>query len=91
MEEERILDPNESDADIEENDNPLRPQTLEEYVGQEKVKENLKVFIEAAKNQKRAFRPCATIRSSRPRKNNTLHDNCKRTWSKHKSNFGSGN
>ena len=50
--EERILDPNESPQDIEENDNPLRPQTLEEYVGQEKVKENLKVFIEAAKLRK---------------------------------------
>lgn len=50
--EERILDPNESAIDIEENDNPLRPQTLEEYVGQEKVKENLKVFIEAAKLRK---------------------------------------
>ncbi|MBR0423196.1 MAG: Holliday junction branch migration DNA helicase RuvB [Clostridia bacterium] len=52
MEEERILDPNESTEDIEENDNPLRPQILEEYVGQEKVKENLKVFIEAAKIRK---------------------------------------
>ena len=50
--EERILDPNESPQDIEENDNPLRPQTLGEYVGQEKVKENLKVFIEAAKLRK---------------------------------------
>ncbi len=52
MEKERIIDPNESSQDIEENDNPLRPQTLEEYVGQEKVKENLKVFIEAAKLRK---------------------------------------
>ena len=52
MEEERILDPTELSGDIEENDNPLRPQTLEEYVGQEKVKENLKVFIEAAKIRK---------------------------------------
>ena len=42
MEEERILDPTELSGDIEENDNPLRPQTLEEYVGQEKVKENRK-------------------------------------------------
>ena len=29
----------------------LRPKTLEEYVGQEKIKENLKVFIEAAKRR----------------------------------------
>lgn len=29
----------------------LRPQTLSEYIGQEKAKENLKVYIEAAKNR----------------------------------------
>ena len=34
------------DADIEYS---LRPKRLEEYVGQEKAKENLRVFIEAAK------------------------------------------
>ena len=34
------------DADAE---NPLRPKTLSEYIGQEKAKENLSVFIEAAK------------------------------------------
>lgn len=32
-------------------DTGLRPQTLSEYVGQDKVKENLKVFIEAAKSR----------------------------------------
>lgn len=30
----------------------LRPRTLNEYVGQEKIKENLKVYIEAAKDRK---------------------------------------
>ncbi len=33
----------------DEGDNPLRPKTLEDYIGQQKVKENLKVYIEAAK------------------------------------------
>ena len=33
----------------DEGDNPLRPRTLTEYEGQEKVKENLSVFINAAK------------------------------------------
>ncbi len=33
----------------DDGDNPLRPRTLEEYIGQQKVKENLKVYIEAAK------------------------------------------
>lgn len=33
-------------------ENPLRPRTLEEYIGQDKAKENLKVYIEAAKSRK---------------------------------------
>lgn len=37
------------DAEVE---NPLRPRRLSEYIGQKKVKENLAVFIEAAKQRK---------------------------------------
>jgi len=33
----------------DDNEISLRPKTLEEYVGQEKIKDNLKVYIEAAK------------------------------------------
>ena len=33
----------------DDGDNPLRPRTLAEYIGQEKVKDNLSVFINAAK------------------------------------------
>ena len=29
----------------------LRPQTLDDYIGQEKTKENLKIYIEAAKQR----------------------------------------
>lgn len=32
-------------------DSNLRPTSIEEYVGQEKIKENLKVYIQAAKNR----------------------------------------
>ena len=48
--ENRIMTPGftESDHDIEIS---LRPKTLNEYIGQEKVKENLKIYIEAAKNR----------------------------------------
>lgn len=48
--ENRIMSPDleEVDKDIELS---LRPRTLNEYVGQEKAKENLKVFIEAAKGR----------------------------------------
>ena len=38
----------EEDLKIEKS---LRPQTISEYIGQEKAKENLKVYIEAAKNR----------------------------------------
>lgn len=47
--ENRIMDTSEIPEDSVENDNPLRPKTLDEYIGQEKAKENLKIFIEAAK------------------------------------------
>ncbi|HIW74769.1 MAG TPA: Holliday junction branch migration DNA helicase RuvB [Firmicutes bacterium] len=33
----------------DEGDNPLRPRTLNEYIGQTKVKENLSIYIDAAK------------------------------------------
>ena len=36
------------DTDIESS---LRPQTIDEYIGQEKAKENLKIYIEAAKRR----------------------------------------
>ncbi len=46
----RILEPayNESDGDTELT---LRPRTLAEYIGQDKVKENMAVYIEAAKKR----------------------------------------
>lgn len=40
------------DAEVE---NPLRPKVLSEYIGQEKVKENLAVFIEAARQRKESL------------------------------------
>ena len=46
----RFVAPEENiyDRDIE---NTLRPRSLDEYVGQDKVKENLRIFIEAAKKR----------------------------------------
>ena len=45
--EERIIDANTCIEDIF--DKSIRPESLDEYVGQDKIKHNLKVFIEAAK------------------------------------------
>ena len=36
-------------------ENPLRPRTFSEYIGQDKVKENLKIYIEAAKSRKESL------------------------------------
>ncbi|MEA4831028.1 MAG: Holliday junction branch migration DNA helicase RuvB [Oscillospiraceae bacterium] len=49
--ENRIVDAelNNADAEDSESEITLRPKTLDEYVGQTKSKENLRVFIEAAK------------------------------------------
>ena len=48
--ENRIVSPdlNEIDNDIEVS---LRPKTFEEYIGQEKAKENLKIYIDAARSR----------------------------------------
>ena len=45
--EERLLSSTKSDYDFEEN--VLRPKTMEDYVGQDKVKANLSVYMSAAK------------------------------------------
>lgn len=52
--ENRLTEPDEipEDTDIE---NPLRPHAMEEYIGQSKAKENLNIFIEAAKLRKEAL------------------------------------
>ncbi len=48
--ENRIVSPTEIMGDSD-SDNPLRPRTLNDYIGQDKAKENLSVFIEAAKRR----------------------------------------
>lgn len=45
---ERIIEPEFSPEDVDL-EYSLRPKTLNEYIGQDKVKENMKIYIEAAK------------------------------------------
>lgn len=54
FDEERIINPEKMIEDsIEERmENSLRPKVLSEYIGQDKVKENMKIYIEAAKKRK---------------------------------------
>lgn len=51
--EEKIISPEliSKDGQEERYENSLRPKVLEDYIGQEKVKENLKIYIEAAKKR----------------------------------------
>ncbi len=51
MDDENLLIPNIQNELEERNEISLRPKCLEEYVGQTKVKENMKIYIEAAKKR----------------------------------------
>ena len=55
MSEDRIINPELEDIGEERLENTLRPQTLDEYIGQDKVKENMKIYIEAAKKRNEAL------------------------------------
>ena len=48
--ENRIVSPTEIMGD-NDSENPLRPRRLDDYIGQEKAKENLAIYIEAAKQR----------------------------------------
>ena len=48
----RIISTEALDKEEEKSEYSLRPQYLNDYIGQEKVKDNLRIFIEAAKKRK---------------------------------------
>lgn len=51
MEEERLINPELESSNEERLENSLRPKLLDEYIGQDKVKENMKIYIEAAQKR----------------------------------------
>ncbi len=51
MDEENLISPNIADENEGQQENILRPKTLNEYIGQTKVKENMKIYVEAAKKR----------------------------------------
>ena len=77
MNEDRLINPGLEDVGEERLENTLRPQTLDEYIGQDKVKENMKVYIEAAKKKRRSIGPCFIIWTSGTWKNYAFKYNCK--------------
>ena len=51
FEENKLISPELEDMQEERIENSLRPKLLNEYIGQDKVKENMKIYIEAAKKR----------------------------------------
>lgn len=49
--EERMVSPKKTENETDDFEVSLRPKNLSEYIGQDKVKENLSIFIEAAKKR----------------------------------------
>ena len=55
MDDNKLISPELEGSGEERLENTLRPQTLNEYIGQTKVKENMKIYIEAAKKRGEAL------------------------------------
>ena len=58
MEENSLIRPELENLQEERLENSLRPQTFEEYLGQNKVKENMQIYIEAAKRREEPLDHC---------------------------------
>ncbi len=73
--EERLIAPelSKEDNDVEVT---LRPKTLEEYIGQDKAKENLSVYIKAAKGRDEALDHVLLYGPPGSGKNNAFPDHC---------------
>ena len=56
----------------------LRPQFLAEYIGQEKIKETLKVYIDAAKSRGGGPGPCSVLWAARSWKDDSGRNYCQR-------------
>ena len=54
----------------------LRPQCLSDYVGQEKIKSTLKIYIEAAKSRGEALGPCAVLWPAGAWKDDSFRHHC---------------
>ena len=77
MEKENIFDLDTTDVEEEIEEITLRPKTLNEYIGQTKVKENMKIYIEAAKRRNKCLDHVLLSGVPGLRKNNTFKYNSK--------------
>ncbi len=76
---ERIVDTSSHDDDSEEQriEVSLRPQSFSEYVGQERLKRNLRLAIDAAKKRGEPLDHVLLYGAPGLRKDNTFKYNCK--------------
>ena len=51
----RLISGNNHDSDEEQFDNALRPERFSDFIGQDAIKENLSIFVEAARNRGEAL------------------------------------
>ena len=58
MEDEKITSPELENNEEENLESSLRPRHLNEYIGQNKVKENMRIYIEAAKKRNQPLDHC---------------------------------
>ena len=61
---ERLITSMELEGD-NDTESVIRPRSMDEYIGQKKLKENLSIFIEAAKKKGRGFGSYFALRSAR--------------------------
>lgn len=86
---ERLIDP-EYSGDDDHFENPLRPRSLAEYIGQEQIKRNLEVFIQAARKRAEAL-DHVLFYGPRTGENNPGEHHRERNGGKHQEHFGAGN
>ena len=81
-----LVNPSAENEAEETQENILRPQTLNEYIGQNKVKENMKIYIESAKKRNEPLDHCLFY-GPPGLENYTCKYYCKRNAFKNKNNI----
>lgn len=74
---ERLVEIEKYNPEEENAETSLRPNIWSEYIGQEQIKKNLGVFIEASKKRAEALDHVLFFWSSRSWQNDLSSDNCK--------------
>ena len=85
----RIIAPEITDDDLFV-ETTLRPRLLSDYVGQEKAKGNLRIFIDAAQGADESLGPRSPLRPARPREDHPLQHHRRRNGGQHQIDLRTG-